>query len=93
VCLLHSNHNARLRRVLAHAREIAPVDARDVAAVAVAVIGHSHADGRFAVTGPEALTLLEIADKLSFATGMQVGCDGGSNRRNHLRDSNAANIR
>lgn len=73
VCLLHFNRNACLRRALAHAREIAPVDARDVAAVAVAALtGERRAGERFSVTGPEVLSLLEIADKLSFATGVQV---------------------
>ncbi|MGH8503300.1 MAG: NmrA family NAD(P)-binding protein [Gammaproteobacteria bacterium] len=71
VFLLHFTCTAR--RVLAHGREIAPVDARDVAAVAVAVLtGQRHAGERFCVTGPEALSLVEIADKLSFATGVRV---------------------
>lgn len=74
VHLLYFSGALRLRRVLSDAREIAPVDARDVAAVAVAALTTSeHGGGLHCINGPETLTLLEIADKLSFATGCRIG--------------------
>lgn len=67
-------HSARYNGItLQEERELAPVDARDVAAVAVAVLtGAKHQGERYWVTGPETLTLPEIADKLSFAIGVRV---------------------
>lgn len=73
VRLLHFSGAARLRQILSDEREIAPVDARDVAAVAITALTASGHEGQHhCVNGPETLTLVEIADKLSFATGCKL---------------------
>lgn len=78
VYLLRSARHDQL--ALYSEREIAPVDARDVAAVAVAALTtEEHRGKHYCVTGPETLTLPEIADKLSFATGVRVGDIGQAN--------------
>ena len=52
---------------------VAFVDARDVAAVAAAVLtGRGHEGKTYVVTGGEALSLRDVADKLSVATGKAV---------------------
>jgi uncharacterized protein YbjT (DUF2867 family) len=52
---------------------VSPVDVRDIAAVAVAVLTESGHEGkRYVITGPEALTYAEIADKISAAIGKTV---------------------
>jgi uncharacterized protein YbjT (DUF2867 family) len=52
---------------------VSPVDARDIAAVALAVLTRpGHLDRRYEITGPEALTYSEIADRLSMALGRPV---------------------
>src|SRR5262249_51171719 len=52
---------------------VSPVDVRDIAAVAVAVLtGSGHEGKRYVITGPEALTYSEVAEKLSSATGKKV---------------------
>ena len=55
------------------AGKIAIVDARDVAAVAVAALtSDGHAGKTYTITGPEALSFPEIAHKLAVATGRAV---------------------
>jgi uncharacterized protein YbjT (DUF2867 family) len=52
---------------------IAMVDARDVAAVAVvALTTDGHAGQTYTITGPEALSFHQVAQKLAAATGKQV---------------------
>ena len=52
---------------------VSPVDVRDIAAVAVAVLtGTGHEGKTYVITGPEALTYFDIADKLSAATAKKV---------------------
>ena len=52
---------------------VAFVDARDVAAVATGVLtGRGHEGKTYVVTGGEALSLRDVADKLSVATGKAV---------------------
>ena len=49
------------------------VDVRDIAAVAVAVLTESGHEGKaYIITGPEALSFYEVAEKLSAALGRQV---------------------
>jgi len=49
------------------------VDVRDIAAVAVAVLtGSGHEGKTYVITGPEALTYSDVADKLSAAIGKRV---------------------
>lgn len=51
----------------------APVDTRDIAAVAVKTLTEDgHAGRTYEITGPEALTYTEIAAQISAATGEQV---------------------
>jgi uncharacterized protein YbjT (DUF2867 family) len=46
--------------------KVSPVDVRDIAAVDVAVLtGAGHEDKRYVITGPEALTYAEVADRIS----------------------------
>jgi uncharacterized protein YbjT (DUF2867 family) len=53
--------------------KVSPVDVRDIAAVAVAVLtGSGHEGKSYVITGPEALTYYEVADKLSAALGRKV---------------------
>lgn len=53
--------------------KVSPVDIRDIAAVAVAVLtGSGHEGKSYVITGPESLTYAEIADKLSVAIGKKV---------------------
>jgi len=53
--------------------KVSPVDVRDIAAVAVAVLTGSEHEGKsYVITGPEALTYNEVADKLSAALGEKV---------------------
>jgi uncharacterized protein YbjT (DUF2867 family) len=53
--------------------KVAMVDARDIAAVAVtALIEDGHTGKVYTVTGAEALSFREVAEKLSVATGKQV---------------------
>jgi uncharacterized protein YbjT (DUF2867 family) len=55
------------------AGQIAIVDARDVAAVAVAALtSDGHVDKTYTITGPEALSFQEVAQKLAAATGRSV---------------------
>jgi uncharacterized protein YbjT (DUF2867 family) len=55
------------------AGKIAMVDARDVAAVAVAALTSDGDAGKtYTITGPEALSFQEVATKLAVATGKQV---------------------
>jgi uncharacterized protein YbjT (DUF2867 family) len=52
---------------------VSPVDVRDIAAVAVAVLtGSGHEGKTYVITGPEALTYADVADKLSTAIGKKV---------------------
>ena len=52
------------------AGKIAMVDARDVAAVAVAALtSDDHVGKTYTITGPEALSFQEVAQKLAAATG------------------------
>jgi uncharacterized protein YbjT (DUF2867 family) len=51
----------------------APVDTRDIAAVAVKTLTEDgHASQTYEITGPEALTYTEIATQISAATGVEV---------------------
>jgi uncharacterized protein YbjT (DUF2867 family) len=53
--------------------KIAMVDARDVAAVAVAALtSDGHVGKTYTITGPEALSFQEVAQKLAAATGRPV---------------------
>jgi uncharacterized protein YbjT (DUF2867 family) len=55
------------------AGQIAMVDARDVAAVAVAALtSDGHVDKTYTITGPDALSFQEVAQKLAAATGRSV---------------------
>jgi uncharacterized protein YbjT (DUF2867 family) len=55
------------------AGKIAMVDARDVAAVAVAALtSDGHVGKTYTITGPEALSFQEVAQKLAAATGRPV---------------------
>jgi uncharacterized protein YbjT (DUF2867 family) len=55
------------------AGKIAMVDARDVAAVAVAALtSDGHAGKTYTITGPEALSFQEVAKKLAVATGKRM---------------------
>lgn len=52
---------------------LAPIDVEDIAKIAVAVLhseGHEHR--RYEITGPEALTMPEVAAVISAATGLPV---------------------
>jgi uncharacterized protein YbjT (DUF2867 family) len=52
---------------------VSPVDMRDIAAVAVAVLtGAGHEGQAYVLTGPESLTYAEIAEKLSAALGTKI---------------------
>lgn len=82
--------NTFMQSYLPHARSIATdntfylpqgdgrvslVDVRDIAAVAVACLTESgHAGKRYAVTGPEALSNAEVADKFSTLLGRKITC-------------------
>jgi uncharacterized protein YbjT (DUF2867 family) len=53
--------------------KVSPVDIRDIAEVAVAVLtGSGHEGKSYVITGPEALTYYEVADKLSTAIGKKI---------------------
>lgn len=53
--------------------QVSPVDVRDIAAVAVAVLtGTGHEGKTYVITGPEALTYEQVADKISAAIGKKV---------------------
>lgn len=53
--------------------EVSPVDIRDIAALAVAVLtGSDHEGKKYVITGPEALTYSAVAEKLSEAIGKKV---------------------
>lgn len=53
--------------------KVSPVDVRDIASVAVAVLtGSGHEGKSYVITGPEALTYYEVAEKLSTAIGKKV---------------------
>ena len=53
--------------------KVSPVDVRDIAAVAVSVLtGTGHEGKTYVITGPEALTYSDIADKFAAATGRKV---------------------
>lgn len=53
--------------------KVSPVDIRDIAAVAAAVLtGSGHEGKSYVITGPESLTYAEIADKLSVAAGKKI---------------------
>lgn len=57
---------------MAHAR-LAPVDVEDIAKIAVEVLlGEGHEDRRYEITGPEALTMDEVAETFSAAIGRPV---------------------
>ncbi len=52
---------------------VSPVDIRDIAAVAVAVLtGSGHEGKSYVLTGPESLTYSEVADKVSAAVGKKI---------------------
>jgi uncharacterized protein YbjT (DUF2867 family) len=52
---------------------VSPVDIRDIAAVAAAVLTSSGHEGKsYVITGPESLTYSEVADKLSAAIGRNI---------------------
>jgi uncharacterized protein YbjT (DUF2867 family) len=52
---------------------VSPVDIRDIAAVAVAVLnGTGHHGKAYVITGPESLTYTEIAERLSAALGRKI---------------------
>jgi len=52
---------------------IASIDVRDIAEVAAAVLtGEGHEGRTYPLTGPEALSMAEVAGKLSAATGRQI---------------------
>jgi uncharacterized protein YbjT (DUF2867 family) len=62
----------KLPRPMEDAR-IASVDVGDIAEVAATiVIGSGHQGTSYPLTGPEALTMTEVADKLSAATGKTI---------------------
>jgi uncharacterized protein YbjT (DUF2867 family) len=66
---------AREGKLLAPAGEarIAMIDPRDVGAAAAAVLTSANHDGRsYALTGPEAVTYVQVAGALSEATGREV---------------------
>jgi uncharacterized protein YbjT (DUF2867 family) len=53
--------------------KIASIDVGDIAAVAAAALtGPGHAGKIYPLTGPEALTMTEVAEKLSLATGKPI---------------------
>lgn len=53
---------------------LAPVDIEDIAKVAFAVLcGEGHEGQSYAMTGPEALTMTEIAEQISKAVGKTIG--------------------
>ena len=53
--------------------KVSPVDVRDIAAVALAVLtGTGHEGKSYVITGPEALTYVQVADKISAAIGKSV---------------------
>jgi uncharacterized protein YbjT (DUF2867 family) len=53
--------------------KVSPVHVRDIVAVAVAVLtGTGHEGKRYVITGPEALTYAEVADRISLAIGKKV---------------------
>lgn len=53
--------------------KVSPVDIRDIAEVALAVLtGSGHEGKSYVLTGPEALTYYEVAEKLSAALGKTV---------------------
>jgi uncharacterized protein YbjT (DUF2867 family) len=53
--------------------KVSPVDVRDIAAAAVAVLtGSGHEGKKYVITGPEPLTYAEVADKISVAIGQNV---------------------
>jgi uncharacterized protein YbjT (DUF2867 family) len=74
--ILRSAAAIATRGVLAAAMlegKIAIVDARDVAAVAVAALTtDGHAGKTYTITGPEALSFRDLAEKLSVATGKHI---------------------
>lgn len=52
---------------------VSPVDIRDIAAVAAAVLtGTGHEGKAYVITGPESLTYAEIAEKLSVVLGRKI---------------------
>lgn len=54
---------------------VSHVDARDVAAVAAHVLTtEGHEGATYTITGPEALTYAQVAERISAATGRQVSC-------------------
>ncbi|HVV13815.1 SDR family oxidoreductase, partial [Amycolatopsis sp.] len=64
--------DGELKLPMADAR-LAPVDVDDIAQVAVALLqGDGHEGARYEMTGPEALTMAEVADRISVATGQPV---------------------
>ncbi len=53
--------------------QVSPVDVRDIAAVAVAVLtGTGHEGKTYMITGPETLTYAQVADKISAAIGKKI---------------------
>jgi len=53
--------------------QLAPVDIEDIAKVAVSLLWHGGHEGRsYDMTGPEPLTMKEIADRISQATGRTI---------------------
>lgn len=53
--------------------QTAPVDIRDIVSVAAAVLTEKNHEGRtYNITGPEALSFKEVAEKLSVATGKRI---------------------
>jgi uncharacterized protein YbjT (DUF2867 family) len=68
--------NQKLIRPMENAR-VSPVDIRDVAKVAYRVLTENgHDNVRYELTGPEALTMTEIAEVISKVTGQHIPyCD------------------
>jgi uncharacterized protein YbjT (DUF2867 family) len=55
---------------------LAPVDVDDIAKIAVEVLrGEGHVGRRYEITGPEALTMDEVAETISAAIGVPVRYD------------------
>lgn len=70
---LHSIRDDRILAVPSSGAAVSFIDARDIAAVAVAaLLDDSHAGRAYTLSGPDALRLDEVADMLSLAAGAEV---------------------
>jgi uncharacterized protein YbjT (DUF2867 family) len=66
--------------------QLSPVDIDDIAKVAVALLNSEGHEGRsYAMTGPEALTMTEIAERISAATGVAFRYAGVSAEEKRLQ--------